>query len=261
MFITDLPDGSDTVHFSSENASGSTSQAAGIIEAIESKSFLLLLDEDTCATNLMVRDDIMQSVVAKEDEPIKPFVSRVRGMHDQFGVSSVIVAGSSGAFFGVADTIIRMDAYRAYDCTDESRRAFIKYTGESKLPLDDEGEIRKPDLSRVPVPPAWIKKPDARIKTRTNGTDSLSIGYDEVDIRGMEQVICPEMTAGIMMAVKHILLKYMNGRRTMAECVDEFIKEYEEKGMEAFFGKKSHSGVAVPRKQEILGALSRYRGL
>ena len=261
LFIKGLPDGSDTGHFSSENASGSTSQAAGIVEAIESKSTLLLLDEDTCATNLMVRDEIMQNVVAKDKEPIKPFVDRVRGLYRKFGMSSILVAGSSGAFFGVADTIIRMDAYRAYDCTDEARESYKKYSGINSLPVENEAELPDIDFSRKPMAPGWIKKTDARIKTRINGVDEFSIGHDDIDLRGMEQVVCPEMTMGIMLAVKKILLKYMNGKRTMMECVDALMQEIDDKGAAALFEKNCHSGVVVPRSQEILQALARYRGI
>lgn len=120
-FIDGLPDGRDTRRFSTQDASGSTSQAAGTVEAVEAGSRLLLFDEDTSATNFMVRDDLMAAVVSPDREPITPFVSRVRELYEVAGVSSVIVAGSSGAFFPVADTVIQMDAYEAHDITARVR--------------------------------------------------------------------------------------------------------------------------------------------
>lgn len=107
-FINHLPNKKDTVHFSTEDASGSTSQAANLMEAVESGSKLLLIDEDTSATNFMIRDELMQKVICREEEPITPFIERVRSMYDDLGVSSIIVAGSSGSFFQIADTIIQM---------------------------------------------------------------------------------------------------------------------------------------------------------
>ena len=120
-FIDGLPDGRDTRRFSTQDASGSTSQAAGAVEAIEAGCRALLIDEDTSATNFMVRDELMAAVVSAEREPITPFVARVRELYEAAGVSSIIVAGSSGAFFPVADTIIQMDAYEAHDITARVR--------------------------------------------------------------------------------------------------------------------------------------------
>ncbi len=113
-FINHLPNKKDTVHFSTEDASGSTSQAANLMEAVESGSKLLLIDEDTSATNFMIRDELMQKVICREEEPITPFIERVRSMYDDLGVSSIIVAGSSGSFFQIADTIIQMKEYIPY---------------------------------------------------------------------------------------------------------------------------------------------------
>jgi predicted ABC-class ATPase len=77
-FITNLPFGRATTEFSSADASGSTSQAAAIVEALEAGATTLLIDEDTTATNFMIRDARMQALVAADKEPIKPFISRVR---------------------------------------------------------------------------------------------------------------------------------------------------------------------------------------
>ena len=116
-FINNLPDDSNAAAFRTDNASGSTSQAANIIEALEVGAKTLLLDEDTCATNLIIRDARMQTLVEKSGEPITPFVDRVRQLSDEQGVSSILVLGGSGDYFDVADTIIRMDAYTPRDVT------------------------------------------------------------------------------------------------------------------------------------------------
>lgn len=121
LFIRDLPGGRDTSRFSTVDASGSTSQAASTVEALEAGARTLLIDEDTSATNFMVRDALMEAVVAREFEPITPFAERVRDLWEQAGVSCVIVAGSSGAYFSVADCVLQLDRYRVVDITSHAR--------------------------------------------------------------------------------------------------------------------------------------------
>ena len=109
LFINDLPNKKNTHCFSTADASGSTSQAAGIIEGMEAGSKVFLLDEDTSATNFMVRDTFMQEIISREKEPITPFLERAQKLYTIAGISTLLVAGSSGAFFHIADTIIQMD--------------------------------------------------------------------------------------------------------------------------------------------------------
>ncbi len=118
LFINDLPNGKNTAAFSTADASGSTSQAAAVIEGVESGARAFLIDEDTSATNFMLRDDLMQRIVSRDKEPITPFIERARDLYEQAGISTVLVAGSSGAYFFIADTVLQMDSYRPYDITD-----------------------------------------------------------------------------------------------------------------------------------------------
>lgn len=121
-FIDNLPFKQDTTQFSTADASGSTSQAANIIEALEVGATTLLIDEDTCATNFMIRDWKMQQLVAKDKEPITPFISKVRSLYSQCGVSSVLVIGGAGDYFSVADHVIMMDSYEPRDVTAEAKK-------------------------------------------------------------------------------------------------------------------------------------------
>ena len=102
LFIRDLPNKKDTTCFSTADASGSTSQAAAVIESIEAGTRAFLIDEDTSATNFMLRDDLMQRIVSRDKEPITPFIERARDLYKQAGISTVLVAGSSGAYFFIA---------------------------------------------------------------------------------------------------------------------------------------------------------------
>ena len=123
LFIRDLPNKKDATYFSTADASGSTSQAAAVIESIEAGARAFLIDEDTSATNFMLRDDLMQRIVSRDKEPITPFIERARDLYKQAGISTVLVAGSSGAYFFIADTIIQMDAYCPFDITEMVKNA------------------------------------------------------------------------------------------------------------------------------------------
>src|SRR5699024_10223704 len=104
--INNLPGNKDTKQFLTENASGSTSQAAKVMEAIEAESSLLLIDEDTSATNFMSRDGRMQKLIAPEKEPITPFANKVKPLYDDKNVSTILIVGGSGDYFEVADHIL-----------------------------------------------------------------------------------------------------------------------------------------------------------
>ena len=118
MFINNLPNKKDTMHFCTEDASGSTSQAANVVEAMEAGTKVMLIDEDTSATNFMIRDELMQRVVNRDSEPITPFIDRVQELSCQYKISTILVAGSSGSYFHKADCIIQMDHYLPKDITE-----------------------------------------------------------------------------------------------------------------------------------------------
>ena len=130
LFINDLPNKKDTRCFTTEDASGSTSQAAAVIEGMEAGSRVFLIDEDTSATNFMVRDDLMQKIISRSKEPITPFIERARDLYEKAGISTVMVAGSSGAYFYIADTILQMDCYEPYDITDKTKAFCASYGAE-----------------------------------------------------------------------------------------------------------------------------------
>ena len=155
LFINDLPNKKDTSCFSTEDASGSTSQAAGIVEGIEAGSHVFLLDEDTSATNFMVRDAFMQRVISREKEPITPFLERARDLYEKAGISTILVAGSSGAFFHIADTVIQMDNYRPVDITDKAR----KLCGDYPLNESTASEFCLPHSHRIMSKAAPSKSP------------------------------------------------------------------------------------------------------
>ena len=253
-FIKNLPNRKDTVHFSTEDASGSTSQAANLVEALESGSSLILIDEDTSATNFMVRDQLMAQVIAPGEEPITPFIDRVRGMYEDLDVSSIIVAGSSGAFFHVADTIIQMKEYVPIDITERAKEAAGNYTSMAE---------NFPDFNRqrCPSPDMSLKKED-RIKIKTMGTSELSINKESVELRYLEQLKDQEQSAALAYLLKYAQLKLMDGKKDLKQIGDLLEKQLDEKGLESLFDRGDVSAqLARPREQEILACFNRYRKL
>lgn len=255
-FINHLPNKKDTVHFSTEDASGSTSQAANLMEAVESGSKLLLIDEDTSATNFMIRDELMQKVICREEEPITPFIERVRSIYDDLGVSSIIVAGSSGSFFGIADTIIQMKEYVPYDITECAREVAASYPA-----LKQQEHFPVSDNMRAPKANQALKK-DPRLKMKTMGTNEMLLAKDAIELRYLEQLIDPEQTNALAYALKYLELNRMNGSRTVPQLLDDIEALTASKGLSALYDKEYvRSGLAMPRRQEIAACLNRYRKL
>ena len=255
-FINHLPNKKDTVHFSTEDASGSTSQAANLMEAVESGSKLLLIDEDTSATNFMIRDELMQKVICREEEPITPFIERVRSMYDDLGVSSIIVAGSSGSFFGIADTIIQMKEYVPYDITERAREVAASYPA-----LKQQEHFPVSDNMRAPKANQALKK-DPRLKMKTMGTNEMLLAKDAIELRYLEQLIDPEQTNALAYALKYLELNRMNGSRTVSQLLDDIEALTASKGLSALYDKEYvRSGLAMPRSKEIAACLNRYRKL
>ena len=256
-FIKNLPNGKDTVHFSTEDASGSTSQAANLMEAAESGSRLLLIDEDTSATNFMIRDQLMSQVITPFEEPITPFISRVRSLYTDLGISTVIVAGSSGSYFHVADRVIQMKEYVPYDITRKAKQAaeaFPSMTGE-KEPFPSFTK------RRVPKPDPVIQKED-RVKLKAMGTSELMLSRECVELRYLEQLKDQEQTLALAYLLRYVEKKLFDGKKSLEEIGMLLEKQLREQGMESMFERgETIASLARPRKQEIMACINRYRRL
>lgn len=277
-FINDLPNGKGTRSFSADDASGSTSQAAAVAEGLEAGTRLFLIDEDTSAANFMVRDDLMQRVVAREKEPITPFVERVCDLYEVAGASTILVAGSSGAFFSVADTVIQMDAYRPVDITTRVReicaeapraastapafrmpgfdRAFPRFLGGEGDGGSRGGEHRGGGRGRGGRGSGpWHE----HLKVRTFGRDTISVGRTELDVRYLEQIVDDEQTAALGQLVRCALEHRADGARTYADVARELAIMVSEDGWDAVCSGHVPCGLAKPRLQEIAACLNRLR--
>lgn len=257
MFINGLPNGKDTTAFCTEDASGSTSQAANVVESIEAGASLLLIDEDTSATNFMIRDELMQRVIHRDMEPITPFIERIRELYDCYGISTIIVAGSSGAYFHVADTIVQMDRYVPKDITEYAKNEARDYPVISS----PEEPAKKPDFRRCPKPSPAFKGND-RIKMKTMGREAVMINKETIDLRYVEQITDSEQVTALGYCMRYAQKHILDGRKEMRQVVDE-LEQAVKKGTLAALceSQSSVSCMAAPRRQEIFACLNRYRGL
>lgn len=257
MFINNLPNGKDTVHFCTQDASGSTSQAANVIEAMEAGTSLMLIDEDTSATNFMIRDELMQRVVNRDSEPITPFIDQVQELFTQYHISTILVAGSSGSYFHKADCILQMDHYLPKDITEFAKQEAAAFP----IPNDPVKPCTAPSFHRIVKSGFNFKKND-RIKLKTQGRDSVLINKETIDLRYVEQLADSEQLSSLGILVKYAQLHIFDGKKTLSEAVEELCRMLDKKGLPAVCeGSYVPCGYAVPRKQEIFACLNRYRSL
>lgn len=261
LFINDLP--KDTRCFSTADASGSTSQAAGIVEGMEAGSKVFLLDEDTSATNFMVRDTFMQEIISREKEPITPFLDQARALYQNAGISTILVAGSSGAFFHIADTIIQMDCYHPVDITDKVRELCGKYplnpVNTPSFTIPASHRIMQKNTPTVRSQGHGAGKTD-RLKIKVHGKDGFLLGKQEVDLRYVEQIVDSEQTAALGLLLKYALEHLADGQKTIHDIVAYLQDQIHAKGLIAFAdGSYLPCGYALPRAQEIYSCFNRYR--
>ncbi len=253
----------DTRRFSTSDASGSTSQAANISEAIEAGATGFLLDEDTSATNFMVRDARIKALVHPRDEPITPFLDRVRELFESFGLSTILVMGGSGDFFDVADAVIEMKAYRATDVTQRAREI------AERFPIVSEHEERPPltpPRERRPDPKSFDARRGRRdVKISSRDREEIVYGTTAIDLRNVEQLFDPSQTRAIAASMHLAVTRFMDPDRTLAGILDELDRFFDEEGLDAldpFHRPGRHPGkFARPRRFEIAAAINRMRTL
>ncbi|SHG61806.1 Predicted ATPase of the ABC class [Thermosyntropha lipolytica DSM 11003] len=258
-FIDNLPFQKDTKSFSTENASGSTSQAANIMEALELGARLLLLDEDTSATNFMIRDERMQRLIAKDKEPITPFIDRVRQLYEEQGVSSILVIGGSGDYLEVADTVIMLDSYQVYNVTDKARKIVQEVPSQRIIEKRNRLEV---NAFRIIKKASWSDGRHKKAKVAAKGIDTVLYGKTAIDLSAVEQLIDPGQTR----AIAHLLVymqRYVDDRRSLREIIDKVYEDIAD-NFEVIspFPAGQHPGDLVwVRPYELGAALNRLRTL
>lgn len=253
-FINNLPHKKDTKSFTTENASGSTSQACNIMEAIELGAKLLLIDEDTSATNFMVRDRKIQELISHDKEPITPFIEKVGSLRKQVDVSTIIVVGGLGDYFSVSDSVLMLDEYVISDITAKARAIDEKYR-ESKI-IEDESEIQ---LSRKKINSEKISLlfNDKKCRIKGRELDELSINRDIVDIRSIEQFIENGQVPFIGELLKKIFIK-PNKNYYLREIVDKVEEDIKNENLCNYL-KAEQGNLVYARKYEVGAVINRIR--
>lgn len=257
-FINNLPNQADTTNFSTENASGSTSQAANIIEALESGADTLLIDEDIAATNFMIRDQRMQELVAADKEPITPFIAKVRALKTEHAVSAILVMGGSGDYFPVANLVICMDQYLPKDLTEKAKKIAQKHQTSFVDECDTFGSLSK----RQPQPDSIDPRKGRRdVSVKTRSAHHIQFGEHDIDLDAITQIVHASQTRAIGAAIVHAKQsKLIDGQRSLAEILDLIEKEIKQSGLDAL-SSGQRGDLAAFRRHELAAALNRLRTL
>ncbi len=271
-FINHLPLGRSTIQFSTENASGSTSQAANIMEALEVAAKVLLVDEDTSATNFMIRDRRMQALIAKEQEPITPFVDKIRQLYADYGVSSVLVMGGSGDYFEVADTVIAMTEFEPSDVTEQARAIAAQYATHRTPEGGASFGVIHPRILQA-------KRLDAKFhpkfhskhskdsqdnprgpKLKVRDVNELIFGAETIDLSAVEQIREVGQLRAIGAAVAYLQQHYLNGRRSLPQIIDAVMADLEAGGLD-ILTHSPQGDLAAFRPFELAAVVNRLRSL
>ncbi len=257
-FINNLPNQSNAAAFCTDNASGSTSQAANIVEALEIGAKILLLDEDTCATNLMIRDARMQALVKKSSEPITPFIDRVRPLADELGVSSILVLGGSGDYFDVADTIVRMESYTPLNVTTEAKTIAAQHPTGRQVEATGQWPVAAP---RIPVARSLNPRKGKReVSIKARALRAVTFGTEEIEVSSVAQLVDEGQLRAIGQALNLAREQFMNERRPVAEVITAVINTLDQTGLDALARHPTGDFVAF-RPYELAAALNRLRSL
>ena len=227
----------------------------------------------------MIRDELMQRVIHRDMEPITPFIERIRELYENYGVSTVIVAGSSGAFFRLADTIVQMDRYLPKDITDAAKKeagayyaqesygkdsrsqAAVKSAGEMSGKTGSCPKAQTPEFDRRPKADKAFRA-NERIKMKTLGCEAVQINSESIDLRYVEQLVDSEQVTALGYCVRYAQMHYFNGKTNLAEAVAQLEKQIEQDGLAGLCESSSNvSSLAMPRTQEIFACFNRFRGL
>ena len=257
-FINHLPQGRSTQQFSTADASGSTSQAASIIEAVEAGATALLLDEDTSATNFMIRDRRMQALIAKAQEPITPFIDKVRQLYIDHGVSTILVMGGSGDYFDVADTVIGLNEYQAADVTAQAQQI----AADDRTERQAEGGQKFGNLSpRVVLPDSIDPQRGHRaVSLKVRATDEIRLGMTEIDLSTVEQLVEPGQVKAIAAALVYAQQHYLDGQRSLTAVLQAVAADIAAHGLDCLSDQLSGEFVTF-RRQEFAAAINRLRTL
>ncbi|AJR06042.1 isopentenyl-diphosphate delta-isomerase [Photobacterium gaetbulicola] len=250
-YISNLPMGKDTSMFSTQNASGSTSQASWLQESIEAGSNALLIDEDTSASNFMIRDERMQALIAKDDEPITPLVDRISLLRDQLDVSVLLVMGGSGDYLDVADTVIQMHNYQALDVTEKAKGVVASHP--TRRQLEGSSEIARPRTRKLNRAGLKAQLEDGKFRIQVKDKTSMRFGREFIDLQALEQVA----DSSQLHAIGWLWFQIAQGKgweKSPSKAFSQMLASDE-----WFRTMPNYGDIAKPRVIEVMAVLNRMR--
>lgn len=257
-FINHLPQGKSTVNFHTPNASGSTSQSANIMEALEVGSKLLLIDEDTSATNFMIRDGRMQKLIAKEKEPITPLVDKIKALYEDYGISTILVMGGSGDYFEVANTVIAMDSFQPLNVTDKAKQIALDFP---------QFRERSDSIKFGKITPRFInpesisaKRGKRDVKIQVRDLDTIQFGTENIDLASVSQLVENGQLRAIAFSILYMQKKYLRQKQSLSEAINLLMKDLETKGLD-ILTDFPQGDLTMFRHFELACAINRLRNL
>ena len=255
-FIKWLP-GGDTSDFSTDHASGSTSQAANIMEAVDCNAKLLLIDEDRSATNFMIRDRMMKELIEKE--PITPFTDRVNELHKTHGVSTILVIGGSGEYLSVADKIYMMEDYLIHDVTDKSKNICNSYNVSTVLPSSANWQ-----QCRALYSDGFSSYPDGRGSERLEVSDMgfIIIGDETIDVRGIHDIVSPRQLDTLGFMLRYLEITNNDRKIDIEKKINDMYERIGREGIDFLYSPfftTCERFLDLPRKQELMALINRMR--
>lgn len=249
----------DTLNFSSLHASGSTSQAANIIEAISFGCKALLIDEDRTATNFMIRDSRMKQII--KDDPIVPFTDRVRQIHQEVNVSTILIIGGTSEYLDLADNVYMMKDYCLYNYNKEIE--LVRQNSYEYYNTKDEDKV-KWKLDRI------IKSDTLtsfRKDTESNriheyiciNEHNLQVGNNIVDVSRLDTLISHQQKTTIAFITRHLANMKKESTFNLYKTVEEIYIMLFTKGLDNIYSNSFDVGpdMELPTLHDILFTLSR----
>ena len=286
-FIRWMP-GGDTADFSTHRASGSTSQAANIMEAVDFGARLLLIDEDRSATNFMIRDRRMKELV--RNEPIVPFTDRVNELFREKGVSTVLVIGGSGEYLSVADKVCLMEGFRIRDVTGRAREICkaeegrVKENGKAEEAKEgcqaeaggakegcQAGEGRQKETApadweqhRVLCADGFSPYPEGSGSERLFVSDMgfICIGDEKIDVRGPHDIATKGQLDALGYLLRFLEISNRGQAIDLKQQLDGLYEKVKREGLDCVFSSyftATGRFLDLPRKLELMALVSRMR--
>ena len=255
-FIKWLP-GGDTSDFSTDHASGSTSQAANIMEAVDCGARLLLIDEDRSATNFMIRDRMMKELIEKE--PITPFTDRVNELHKSHGVSTILVIGGSGEYLSVADKIYMMEDYLIHDVTERAKSICVSHNVKTELPPPANWQ-----QCRTLYSDRFSSYPENSGTERLKVSDMgfIIIGDEKIDVRGLHDIVSPRQLDTLGFMLRYLEATNNDRKIDIERKIEDLYARIYEEGIDFLYSSfftTCERFLDLPRKQELMALINRMR--